>query len=102
MKFLPPDTYPQAVAVLEFAPGELVTLEHAGGGFEDIPATARVHVIYYLTTGGNALDLTTSGKLYVPGAVSSVGLAVSPATREAPAFLAIEPQYHLRIVELQP
>ena len=100
MKPLPPDTYPQAVAVLEFAPGELVTLEHAGGGFEDISAIARVHVIYYLTTGGNALSLTTGGKLYVPGAIASVGLAVPPATREAPAFLGVEPDYHLRIVEL--
>ena len=96
MKPLPPSTYPGAHAVVEFNPGELVTLALATGAFDDAPAGVPLHLVY--TTGGSDAPPATGGKTYAPGVVAAVGLAVRPATAAAPAFLAVESDFTLTLI----
>lgn len=99
MKVLPPSTYPGSHIALEFPPGELVTMAlTTGGTFEDLPPEHTIHLVYFTTGGKDAERFTTGGKVYAPGQVASVGLAIKPATREVPAFLDLEPSFWIEVV----
>ena len=92
MKQLPTELYPGVTAVVEFLPGELVCIK-VDERFDQMPNGQRLHLVY-----AGDVPLPNLLAQYERGQAKAVGLAVGPATAEAPLFISIPADVHVQVL----